>query len=155
MHKFTDNQGDEWSVWVDTRDAKRVRKLVGVDLLLPDLNAMIETLAGDPIALVDSLYVICQEQCQQREISDEEFGRRLVGDAIDAATVALLEALADFFPSRRSQLLRTLVAKIRAADQRMLDRAHAVIADGRLDRAIDRELAKSEQELDAILDGGT
>ena len=43
--------------------------------------------------------------------SDEQFGRSMTGDALEAGSLALLEALADFFPSRRRLLLRQLLAQ--------------------------------------------
>lgn len=109
MHKFIDNRGDEWSVAIEFRTAKRVRDTLGFDLL--GKRNIQETLASlrDPLLLVDVLYLLCQPQAEERAIDDVTFGRRLIGDPIEPACVALMRAIIDHFPSERRKLLNKLV----------------------------------------------
>ena len=97
MSTFKDNSGREWSVNLDGPTIREVRKL-GIDLAAVDGSAS-EKLRDDPVLLVDSLWVICRAQAQAVRVTDSDFGKSLVGDAIEFAT----EALIDFsvFPKNR------------------------------------------------------
>ncbi|MFO7971921.1 MAG: hypothetical protein R6U40_09240, partial [Desulfobacterales bacterium] len=96
----------------------------------------LERLADDPVLLVDVLYVLCEEQAQRDGVSDEDFGRGLRGDALDAAARAFLEALADFCPSRKARLIRGLVEKGGKAEEAILARAEKMLASGEIDRIL-------------------
>jgi hypothetical protein len=110
MKKFKDVEGRDWQIVVNVGSAKKVRDLTGVNLF--DLfQSEAQRVFSDPCLLVDVLFVLCQEQCRERSITDEAFGRGLVGDAIEHAAEALLGEVADFFPSRRRTILRATMAK--------------------------------------------
>lgn len=105
MHTFIDNASRTWSLSINVEAIKRVRQALDVNLLDAVEGKLIERLVGDPILLCDVIYVLCQQEAESRNISDEEFGRAMAGDAIDAATTSLLEELVAFFPKARRQLL--------------------------------------------------
>lgn len=115
MASFTDATGRTWAVNIDVTTIRRLRSALDVNLLdmVEDEGKLLSQLLTDPVLLVDMIYVICKPQADQHNLSDEDFGRALVGDAIDRATDALLEALSAFFPSQRGALLRRLVEKTR------------------------------------------
>ena len=104
--KFTDSENREWTLYLDINLARTIRNRLDVDVLDP--QGGLSKLASDPILLVDTLYLICEEQCIQRKVSDEEFGRSLRGQSIEDATDALVEALTDFIPPRRRELLQSM-----------------------------------------------
>ena len=74
---FTDNAGREWHLYVDVNAARRVRRLCGVNIL--DIRGGLPQLAEDPILLVDVLYVLCKEQCEEQAVLDEELEPTTVG----------------------------------------------------------------------------
>src|SRR5690606_9108344 len=115
MASFTDATGRTWAVNIDVTTIRRLRSALDVNLLdmVEDEGKLLAQLLTDPVLLVDMIYVICKPQADQHNLTDEDFGRALVGDAIDRATDALLEALSAFFPSQRGALLRRLVEKTR------------------------------------------
>ena len=119
MPFFVDNQNRTWQVRITTTEIKRLRETLGLnivdgfDLRANEKRDVLAELA-DPVMLVDVLYVICQPQCEAADISDEQFGESLIGDVIDEATTALLEALCDFFPNKKRLILRALMAKVKA-----------------------------------------
>jgi len=134
--RFTDTDNRPWTIELNVHAVKRVRDLLGVDLL--DLGGsdgdkpedqLVFRLIADPVLLVDVLYVVCQEQASAASVDDAAFGRAMAGDAIDAATRALLEELADFTPSPRD---RARARKVIAATWELIDRAQDVL-DGRID----------------------
>jgi len=122
MHSFKDTNGTEWAVAVNVATVKRVRQAIKIDLLDPKISA---TLAGDPIALVDTLFVLCEDQAKERGVSDEQFGAAMAGDTIAHAVDALLEEIVDFSRPRERARGKKALKKMREWNDRvqtMLDR---------------------------------
>jgi len=94
MPTFQDNQGRTWTITATPPGLRRVRDLLGIDLTVSGQAGFREfnKLADDPMLLVNTLYVLCQEQADAAGVSDEEFGQSLVGYAIEDATRAMLGA---------------------------------------------------------------
>ena len=110
---------------------KRVRNLIDVDLMecLLDQNSLIDRMAIDPVLLVDVLYCVCKPQADEAGITDEEFGSAMGGDAIDHATSAFLEALVDFFPKPRREILERGIQIRQAVEGRVMKVAKEKIAE--------------------------
>ena len=122
MKQFKDSVGREWSIAVNVGSAKRVRDVIGVDLFKL-FSDECERVLSDPCLLVDLLYVLCEQQAKETVISDVQFGEGMVGDCIDAAANALLEAVADFFPQAKRMTLRKLLTKSQGIAAKMLTAA--------------------------------
>jgi hypothetical protein len=144
MRTFNDNAGRTWSLTLSVWTVKKVRDLLGVDLLdlggeaaTRDKPGLLFRLIADPVLLVDVLYVVCRDQADSAAITDEQFGRAMGGDAIDAATKAFLEELADFTPSPRD---RARARKVIATTWAMIEKAQDVLD------------AKAEKELPAAVE---
>ena len=105
MHTFTDNADRTWTVAINVAAIKRVRGLVQVDLykLIDDGFKPLAELIADPVRLADVLYCLCKDEADARQVSDEDFGRALAGDAITLAADAFVEELIDFFPDARRE----------------------------------------------------
>jgi len=142
MPSFDDNAGRSWTLRIDVSAIRRVREALDVDLLDLAGGPLLERVAGDPVLLVDILYVLARGQADQQSVDAEAFGAAMVGDAIDRATGALLEALADFFPSRKAALLRQVIDKGQTLAERLLARAEKRVADGDLDAAMEEVAAE-------------
>ena len=129
MRVFRDTAGRSWNLALNVYAIKRVRDLLKVDLLdlgdddKPEKGLLFRMIA-DPVLLVDLIYVICKEQADKDGISDEQFGQAMAGDAIDAATKAFLEELADFTPSPRD---RARAKKVIEATWKLIDRAQDLL----------------------------
>lgn len=142
MKTFTDNAGRDWQVCVNVDTFRRVRSVLDVNLMGAVQGDLLEELSTDPILLCNVLYVVCREQADERDVSDEDFGRAMGGDAIESATVALLEELVDFFPSRRRRVLARALAKLRTVEERAIEYAEARLDSPELDRRIEAELKR-------------
>jgi len=131
MKSFTDNAGRLWTLAVNVAAIKRVRAICDVDLnSIVELDAknnptakLLERLSTDPVLLVDVLYAVCKDQADKLGVTDEQFGAAMVGDGIEQASMALLEAIADFFPARRRELMHKLLSRAKQLDTVMLDEA--------------------------------
>ncbi len=139
---FADTQGRTWNITVTVDTVRRVKQSLDLDLLDILGGEALERIVSDPVLLCDLLYVTCRPQAEQAGVSDEDFGRSLAGDSLDEATTAFLEALTDFFPSRKRAALKTLLAKMRAAEERLAQQVTARLESAELDRQIDAELER-------------
>ena len=133
MKPFNDSVNRTWTVTINVDAIKRVRSLLGIDLLkvLDDGCRLLADLHDDPILLVDVLYCLCKPQADLQKITDEDFGRAMFGDAILHAHTAFIEELADFFPSARQ----------RAALKKVI---------GKTNQVVDRLLIHAETKLDGV-----
>ena len=126
MHTFADNLGRTWYVAINVATIRRVRAALGVDLyaMVDDGMQELGKLVSDPVRLADVLYVLCKEDAEAKNISDEDFGRALGGDAIAAAA----EALVDFFPEERSRAaLRRVIEAGRQVRTKLLEHAETML----------------------------
>lgn len=140
MKTFKDSEGREWRVAVTVTAVKRVRDIAGVDLLGVADGKLLEDLINDPVKLVDTVYALCEPQAQERGVSDAQFGEAMAGEAIDAATEALLEGLVGFFPNPKRRALRAAMDKLAAMQNRIADAVVAKIESGALEAMLEEEL---------------
>ena len=125
MKSFTDNAGRSWTVVLNVTALKHVRDLCEVDLMDAAHGNLLERLITDPVLLCDVIYCICKEEADKAGITDEQFGQSMAGDAIEAATKALLEELIDFFPEARRGLLSKALGKMRRWEDLAIQAGHA------------------------------
>jgi hypothetical protein len=139
--QFTDNAGRPWEVTVHVGSIKRVRSLLGVDLMDVVQGSLMGRLAADPVLLCDVLYALCKPEADSCGVSDEEFGRSMAGDVIEDAAHALTEELVRFFPNRRRRLMEKAAEKLRVLEGMALDAAEAMLESGELDEKLRAALA--------------
>jgi hypothetical protein len=144
MPTFTDVQGRTWSIDITVATLKRVRGITGIDLLDAVGGTLLDRLVSDPVLLGDVLYAVVKPQADERRVSDEDFGRALAGDVVDAATTALLEAFVAFFPSPRRRVLQKAVAKLAGWRAAALTAAEAKLDDPALEAAVQAALRQPQ-----------
>ena len=142
MRQFKDNAGRTWTVDINVATLKRVRGLTGVDLMQVIEGTLIEKFIRDPVLLCDVVYAVCKPEADAAKVSDEEFGKAMAGDAIEAATGAVLDELISFCPSPRD---RANLGRVLQATTKVMERARDLVQkkldSGELDRLADRLLA--------------
>jgi hypothetical protein len=157
MKTFRDTAGREWAIVVDVAAVKRVMKApieyfgepLKANLLAlvePDSELLKRVVAYPPL-LCDIIYAICQPQCLEKGISDEEFGRAMGGEVLEKVLDLMLEETIDFFPPVRRSVLRKVLEKSRAFAEKARALAETRIAAGELDQALDQALAEEWAKL--------
>jgi len=139
MATFKDANGKDWVIDLDTTLLKRL-KAQGVDLLSADRgeSGTIAQLIEDPIFLVDTIFMLCQDQCEAANISDADFGRLVgKGQMLEDASVAMTDALADFSP-RRGKVLKLAMEKIETAQGMMSDKAITMLEGMDMQKLVDK-----------------
>ena len=142
MKTFIDNAGRGWTIQINVDAIRRVRDLVAVNLLEVVDGKLLDRLIGDPILLCDVIYAICKTDADAKAVSDVDFGRAMAGDAIEAATTALLEELVDFFPLARRKVLSKALLKLKALETAALKAVDAKLDSPELEKKLQVELAQ-------------
>ena len=149
MKSFTDSTGRAWTLVVNVATIKRVRALCGVDLnSIVEVEdgkpsaKLLERLSSDPVLLADVLYAVCKPECDQRGVSDEDFGAAMAGDAVEQATDALLDEIVDFFPAAKRAAFQRILSASRRFGEAARRRLEATLADGRFEDALVSELER-------------
>ena len=150
MKYFKDNQNRNWTIVVNVATVKRVRSLLDINLLdvvkLDEKNRpnvdLLEQLASDPVLLCDVIYCICKPEADAQNISDEDFGTAMGGDAIEHATTALLEELVDFFPEAKRLVLRKLMNAGEKVKNQMEKALKLQLADPKLDKELEDQVTR-------------
>ena len=142
MRTFKDNAGRAWSVQINVDALKRVKSILGVNLLEVIEGKLIDRLSGDPVFLCDVLYAVVKPEADAQKVTDEDFGRSMGGDALDGATAAFLEELVDFFPQGRRRLLRKAMEKLGVFQAKALAVAEQRLASPELDERFESALAE-------------
>ena len=150
MKVFKDNLNRPWTIVVNVATVKRVRSLLDVNLLdvvkldkkdKPNID-LLEQLASDPVLLCDVIYCICKPDADLQNISDEDFGAAMGGDAIEHATTALLEELVDFFPEAKRLVLRKLMNAGEKVKTRMEKALELQLNDPKLDKELEDQVTR-------------
>ena len=150
MKSFTDNAGRVWMLAVNVGAIKRVRALCGVDLNsiieLDEKNKptakLLERLSTDPVLLVDVLYAVCKPECDSKNVTDEEFGAAMAGDAIDLATSTLLDEIIDFFPEAKRLAFQKILSATRRFEEIARKRLTDMLTDNRFEDRLVSELER-------------
>lgn len=152
--KFNDADGQEWTVCISTPDLKRVRKVLGIDLLKLG-GEVFKRLLDETELLVDVVSVLLTPDIEKRGLDAEGFARKLRGDALDGATQAVLESLIDFFPKGRREAMRAALQKTRDLLEKTEGHALTLIQSGKLDSLAERAIAEMDQAFEAALTPGS
>lgn len=146
MPTFKDNAGREWTLTLTLADVVRVKRQAkfnivdGFDLGTKAKRNIFTVANEDPEVLFDVLYVLCKPQCDERNITGEQFAEGLFGESLEAATTALLEALCDFFQPSKRKVLRALWKRMQARQSAMTDEAIEQAASVVIDRVMSQSL---------------
>ena len=156
MKTFQDNADRQWTVTINVDAVRRVRSLIDINLpdVLDDGCKLLAQLHDDPVLLVDVLYCVCKPEADAKEITDEDFGRSMAGDAIGHATAALLAELSDFFPNARQRAaMQELIRKTNTVADGLLEKAESAIQQ--LDPASVVETVLNQRAASTTLSSGS
>jgi hypothetical protein len=144
MHTFTDTAGRAWSIVINVDALKRVKALLGVNLLdvADDKGVLLGRLTTDPVLLCDVIYAACKPEADAKGVTDEEFGRSMAGDAIEQATGALLEEIVAFFPFPKRKVMGKALEKLRALEARVVEIAEKRLDSPELERLVEEAMSR-------------
>jgi len=150
---FKDNLDREWIVDINVTSIKRVRTLTEDEVNLfaacSKKERLMEKLSTDPELLCNVVYCLCKPQAEERQLSEDDFGEAMSGEAIDSATAAVLEGLALFFRKGQRRLIQAATAKMEKLEDVTVERALEHVESPDFDAAFDKLLTAELEELSA------
>jgi hypothetical protein len=150
MASFKDNAGREWTIAIDAPTILTIREECDPLFMLESAKSAstYERLESDPATLCRVIYCLCDEQRKERGISEASFYGEVIGDAIDAATDALLKAIISFSPRRQRKLLEAAAGMRERIQRKGIDTILAKIAEPEVEEAI---MASVSQEIEKAM----
>jgi hypothetical protein len=139
---FKDNAGRTWTVGVNIATVKRVKSLLEIDLLDVVEGKLLDKIVLDPVMMCDVVYAICKPDADKQNITDEQFGCAMAGDAIEHATEALLQELIDFFPELKRPALRAALEKFKTLQKKSTEFALKYLENPEFDKGMEKELER-------------
>ena len=128
MPNFTDSQGRTWPLNISYASCKRIQSQCDINILdVAQIDQTIGRMRLDNLLVGDIVLCLCSAECTARGISLDNFQDSLDGEALDCASSALLEGLANFF--RRGQKGKLLTEMISKLKQMELTATNQALAD--------------------------
>lgn len=114
MKSFVDTANRTWTIQMTVDAVKRVKNLVGVNLL--DIGGgdppLLTRFGTDIMILCDVIYALIKPQADALGVTDEQFGASLGGEGILGAQSAFYEELISFFQGMgRKDLMKAVLAQ--------------------------------------------
>lgn len=147
MKTFTDTEGRHWNIKGTLGAFERVKTACDVDMLdLPTTQSCLKQIS-DVFTLGRVLYVMCEDQCQDRGVTPEQFADGFNADTLHAASDALIEEVIFFCRKELRPALQMALDKARQAERKMLDTMQARI--GSMEREMDAAIANLSTSTDS------
>ena len=100
---------------------------------------------------VNALWILCQDQAQERGLTDDDFCRAIDADCLEQMQSALVLALVDFSPPARRPALHTLWKRVAEIQIKGTDRAVKVLNGTAAETSINTLLDKAEADMESEL----
>jgi hypothetical protein len=107
--KFKDAENDEWILSISIADARRMKKELDVDLDKTADGEIFLELARSRMKLGGALWILCEKQCERRNLNPDEFAERLCTECLDDAALALAGAIVNFTPTHLREAVKTVM----------------------------------------------
>lgn len=146
-NSWNDAAGHPWPIVVNTSLIRVCREQLQVELV--DVPAIFDRLASDVPLLAGVLWLASRDLAKERKIEQSDFENLLIGDVWEGAANALADAIVDFFPSSRRNVLRTLREKQKAVIAEGLAIGQRQLANPKLDSALTGALQQAEADIEA------
>lgn len=149
LGQFVDGKGRQWRPEVNVWTIKRVRECLGynlIEMLVPK-NTLIEKLS-DPCAMVDVLYVICEDRARAASVTDEQFGRDMTPEAIEDGWAIVLQGIVNFSPSGVRPAHQKVLDKATALEKVQAERLKTLVASKEFEETLDKAMNRHLQALE-------
>lgn len=158
MSTITDERGREYDLRLTVGKIRKVRERLGVNLTHLE-NDPLGSLANDPEAFFECLWLLCRDQFTADENAVDgdgdpipapvQFAESFGPDALDAASSALLEAIIAFFPHGKRSHLRSLAKTLETKREKAMT---AMIQEFESEEVSEKIVTKSVRESRAALE---
>lgn len=152
MEAFKDRTGETWDLDLNIGVAMRLKSRLDFDLenildIQSDLSVKdktpLEKLATDAIFMFNVIFVTCEKQCRERNLSEEEFAERFSAETIIAAADALIREIVNFSRPQKRKVLEKLLRINSDLSEKMGAKLDQILEDPEFEKMISEEVEKS------------
>lgn len=149
MQVFKDSTGQEWPLEITVQTVVRVRAESSkrFDLYDPTKDDLATTLTDDLPTFWEALWYLCSPEAKTRNITPEQFGRLMAGDALIDAQRMFLDEWRDFFHRLHREAMAFVVEKAAKYQAKKLELVRAKLNDPLLTTLDSRVSDKMTAEL--------
>ena len=142
---FFDKENRTWDLRISVSTIRRVRVACKVNLYDALEGELMIQLGQDPVLFADVLWAIVEPQAIAANVTDDQFGDALLGEAIDLASKAFIEGLTGFFgrPGQRA-LLKGMAEKTERAMAAAEQISHQRLSDLDVEKMVQEEVDRIE-----------
>lgn len=147
---FKDNTGGEWEPEVNVVTIGRVRAMLDINLLelvVPESD--LGQRLTDPCLLVNVIYLLCKDQADKGEISDEEFGRLMTPppddpdfSCIEDAAQLMIEGVINFSPRGIRPAHRKVLEAARTFQKKQAEKINTLVESQGFEKMLNEEIDK-------------
>ena len=163
MKTFKDTKGNEWVINLTLADLQNIESYNFQHALHMENPYYINFFPADPDLFTDllvnpricfpAIWVVCKEQAEQREITNElEFAKLFGPRTINEARIAFLEELPPFFPEMESSL-QAIVARYKQAtkiaDEELTNEVEKSLTDDEIRKILRESIQSKKAEVEA------
>jgi len=140
-----------WDVTPNLATVIKIQKTLSVDIMTAldvDMkgnlkNNVLEQMRTDPALLVDVLFICCEKQAAERNVSAEDFGSLFVdGAMIENATNALLQGIINIQPPKKKEILTHFLKMTQKYENSMFEKSKLFMTDPATKKMLEAEIEK-------------
>jgi len=95
--------------------------------------------------LCNVVYAVIKPEADNLGVTEEDFGKAMYGDPIEAATDAFLEELANFIPNqRRREVFQQSLALTKKAHEMRIGKAQEILASPQMQQEMEKAINSME-----------
>ncbi|MCA9072401.1 MAG: hypothetical protein KDA84_25930 [Planctomycetaceae bacterium] len=147
MRVFTDGKNREWELEITVDSARRIKEQLEFDIVALKDGEALTNLLNDPVKIVDTLWLLLEEQANEAGIDSSKFSRGFFGDALERATDALVSCMIDFFPGKRRAILQKMWSQAKAIQEREIEAVSKYLDSPQLEKDVEKFLKTRMQGL--------
>jgi hypothetical protein len=145
---FSDNTGDTWRIRLNYAIADAVLEATGIDFVNAHNGEAYGRLVENDRIIVSTLYVLCENQINERKLSPQQFAERLDGEVLSDALDAIREAIELFTRPEIRPTINAMNHQLDLTFRKAIGIATDKVSSPMATQAIDRKLAVKANEID-------
>lgn len=143
MTTFKDITGKLWRVDFTIGTCRKLKSAADLDFANAHDGKAVAAIQADDEKMVQALWLLCDEQAKERNITEDGFACLLDGNVLEEAQTAIEDALLSFIRPERRAALAAIFEKKKEAMDKAMALAVAKVQAVNIDEALTAQLSST------------